>query len=202
MSRWTGDSRPTARRIVVLAYVVLMLGAALVCAAKWHIDTWALNFLPTGDQSEAEALNVLSRSSVGRTMVFSIGSVAEPVERPGLEQAAMELADSLSTLPEVAWVSKGPITPDQKQLFDVLFPKRWFFVDDNPDQLSTAVGRSRGSAETSSAFACWLRRQGNRRRRPVALVHRTARRLARAQGAARCGPTATAGCPAVGRRSP
>jgi predicted exporter len=113
---------------VVIGSAILMI---TYCALNLRLGTNLQHFMPDGNQSKlAEISSRLVDSTFTRTMVLS-------VESSTLENsiaAVRELAETMRDDPGVAWVHTG-VDPSQiEDLFELYFPRRLFFLSDDPER--------------------------------------------------------------------
>jgi predicted exporter len=132
-------------QIALLGLAAAML---LYCALDLRVETNVLHFLPEGRGSEHALISMrLADSSLTRTMAIAISA-----EEPALaREAARALEERLRGRPEVAWVRTG-VDPEQlRHLYELAFPRRHYFVSDEPEReipqlLSDAALRERARA--------------------------------------------------------
>jgi len=129
----------------VLGAVILMLA---FCALNLRLGTNLQHFMPDGHQSRlAEISSRLVDSAFTRTMVLSVQS-------PRLEDslaAIRELAAIMRDDPGVAWVHTGVDSTQVEDLYELYFPRRLFFLSDDPEReipalLTDAALRERARA--------------------------------------------------------
>jgi len=117
----------TASFLLVIAAVAMLA----YCATHLRFGTDITNFLPHGSGSDLAALSSrLTDSTLTRTIVVSVGA-------PELETAvaaAQELAASLRSHPEIAWIRSAFGETDLEALYSVYFPHRLAFLSDDPER--------------------------------------------------------------------
>ena len=119
------------RRARLVAWAAL--GIALFVYSARHITftTDITNFLPEGRGAElARISRELVHSDLARTMVLTIHA-DEPARAIA---AAQELAQALRAHPEIAWLRTGADAELQEQVYRLYFPRRLYFVSDDPER--------------------------------------------------------------------
>jgi predicted exporter len=109
------------------------LGAALLwySASRIEFSTDITNFMPDGHGAElAQISRELARSDLARTMVLTL-SADDPARAVA---AASELAEALRANPEVAWLRAGADPEFLRSVYELYFPRRLYFVSDDPEQ--------------------------------------------------------------------
>jgi predicted exporter len=119
------------RRLRLLAWAALGLLLALYIARHITFVTDVTNFLPDGSSSElAELSRELAHSDLARTMVLTIGA-----DEPGRAvAAAKQLAEGLRSHPEVAWLRMSADAELQQHIYQLYFPRRFYFLSDAPER--------------------------------------------------------------------
>src|SRR5215468_3430905 len=145
-----------------LLLAALAAGMAAYCAIHLRVGNDLTHFLPLRSRSELAALSGrLADSPLTRTVVVSIGADELAVATA----AARELADSLRSRPEVAWIRSEIDPADFESVRELYFPRRLGFLSDEPERdlperLSDAGLRTRArevrrslASPTSTFFA-------------------------------------------------
>ncbi len=123
------------------------------CALNLRLGTNLQHFLPDRGRSKlAEISSRLTDSAFTRTMVLS-------VESSSLENsiaAARELAEIMRDDPGVAWVRSGVDPAQIEDLFELYFPRRLFFLSDDPENEIPALLRDDALRERARALKAEL----------------------------------------------
>jgi predicted exporter len=123
----TALGHPRARLLFVSALAGAM---AVFCALRLRVTTDITHFLPAGaDHRLAGLSRQLADSTLTRTLILSVGA-------PNIDDAkaaARALAERLASLPEVAFVQRGPTPELAKSVYDLYSPRLPYFVSDHPD---------------------------------------------------------------------
>ena len=120
-----------SRRARLVAWAALGLALFAYSASRITFSTDITNFLPDGRGAElAQISRELVRSDLARTMVLSIGAddPADAIE------AAKALSTAIRAHPEVAWLRSGADSELQEQLYRLYFPRRLYFISDDPER--------------------------------------------------------------------
>lgn len=120
-----------SRRARLVAWAALGLSLFAYSASRITFSTDITNFLPDGRGAElAQISRELVRSDLARTMVLSIGAddPARAIE------AAKTLATAIRARPEVAWLRTGADAELQEQVYRLYFPRRLYFLSDDPER--------------------------------------------------------------------
>ncbi|HXC50667.1 MAG TPA: hypothetical protein VN634_07285 [Candidatus Limnocylindrales bacterium] len=124
-------------------------GAAFALLAAYSLQrieftTDITNFLPDGRGAEpARISRELARSDLARTMVLTVGA-ADPDRAVAAIRA---LAAMLRTQPEVAWVREGADEELLTRIYDLYFPRRLYFLSEDPESELAARLSDRGLEE-------------------------------------------------------
>jgi predicted exporter len=113
-----------------LAFLAAALGMLAFCVTNLGFSTDITNFMPRDSDSELAVLSsLLADSEMTRTMVFSVGA-AEPGTAIA---AARELASRIEGHPEVAWIRSGVAEDHIRELYQLYFPRRLYFLSEEPE---------------------------------------------------------------------
>jgi predicted exporter len=100
------------------------------CALNLRLGTDLTNFMPEDSHSElARISSQLTDSPFTRTMVLSV----EGPDSDAAVAAAKRLADFLRGHPEVEWVRSALDDADLKQIYQLYFARRHYFLSDRPE---------------------------------------------------------------------
>jgi predicted exporter len=111
--------------------LVALLGLAMLafCAARLRIQNDISTFMPASGSSELAALSRgITDSPLTRQMVLTIGAPQVDLA----VRASRRLADDLREDPQVAWLRAGIEDGQLEELFDLYFPRRHYFLSDDP----------------------------------------------------------------------
>jgi predicted exporter len=115
----------------------LSLWAVVLAAFVWFsfrslsFATDITNFLPDGSDFELARLSrELAHSDLARTMVLTIGA-EDPARAIA---AAKQMAEDLRSHPEVAWLRGGPDEELQRRVYELYFPRRFYFLSEEPER--------------------------------------------------------------------
>jgi predicted exporter len=120
---------------------VALLGAALAmlvyCAVNLRLGTDITRFMPDGRASELASLSTrLADSPFTRTLVLSVSAR----EQEAALSAARELALRLREHPDVAFVRDAMDEDQLRQVYDLYFPRRLYFLSHAPDEIPALLG--------------------------------------------------------------
>ncbi len=133
------------------AWAALCIALLVYSARQITFTADITNFMPDGRGADlAQISRALVHSELARTMVLTIGA-SDPARAV---TAAKELAEALRAHPEVAWLRSGADPELQEQVYRLYFPRRHYFVSDDPERELEA----RLSADGLRAQAQALRR--------------------------------------------
>lgn len=106
----------------------VVLGALVaVGALRLEVTSSMAHFLPSGGDSELAALSLeVANSALARRLVLCIGG------SEARNRVAAALARGLSGHPEVAWVETGLDEDARRALYELYFPRRFYFAADEP----------------------------------------------------------------------
>ncbi len=137
-----------SRRARLAAWAVLGVALLVYSASRITFATDITNFMPDGRGAElAQISRELVQSDLARTMVLTIGANVPA----NAVAAAKQMAASLRTHPEVAWLRTGVDSELQEQLYRLYFPRRFYFVSDDPEHdLSARLSNPGLRAEAES----------------------------------------------------
>jgi predicted exporter len=116
-------------RLLLWAALAVML---LVYNAR-HLTfvTDITNFLPDGSGSELARLSrELAHSDLARSMALTIGA-DDPARAI---TAAKQMAEALRDHPEVAWLRASADEELQRRVYELYFPRRFYFLSDDPER--------------------------------------------------------------------
>jgi len=120
-----------SRAARLTAWAALCIALFVYSARHITFTTDITNFLPDGRGAElAQISRELIHSDLARTMVLTIGA-DDPARAVA---AAKALADALRTNPEVEWLRSGVDPELQEQVYRLYFPRRLYFVSDDPER--------------------------------------------------------------------
>ncbi len=120
-----------SRAARLAAWAVLCLALFVYSARHITFQTDITNFMPEGgDVALAEISRGLIQSELARTMVLTLGA-DDPARAVA---AAKELAEALRAHPEVAWLRSGSDPEFEEQVYRLYFPRRLYFVSDDPER--------------------------------------------------------------------
>jgi predicted exporter len=113
-----------ATRVLTL---VLLGGLAMYSLARLEFTTSIAHFIPSSAEAELVELSLeLVESPLARRMVLSL-------EGDGAEDVARELAASLRSHEEVAWVETGVDDLMFQAIYELYFPRRLYLASDRPE---------------------------------------------------------------------
>jgi predicted exporter len=137
------------RRSLLLLALVLA-GMTVVITTRLTFGTNITNLMPSGTPGTlADISRRLTETELSRTMVLCIGA-------PDLDTAvaaAREFAAALRMMPDVAWVRSG-VDPDVlNAVYQIYFPRRFYFLSDDPARIAelTSGGALRAQAARTKA---------------------------------------------------
>ncbi len=123
------------------------------CALNLRLGTNLQHFMPDSNRSKlAEISSHLADSAFTRTMVLSI----ESSTMENSIAAARELAEILRGDSEVAWVRSGIDSTQFEDIFELYFPRRLFFLSDDPDREIPALLDDRALRKRARALKAEL----------------------------------------------
>lgn len=118
-------------RAAAVCWIGVALALVAYCALNLRVGTDLTRFIPDGEQSElARISGQLAQSPFTRTMVLSISADALPVAI----DAAGRLAAALRESPDVEWVRSGVDEDQLRDVYDLYFPRRFYFLSDDPER--------------------------------------------------------------------
>ncbi len=113
------------------AWAALCIALFVYSARQITFTADITNFMPDGEEAAlAEISRGLVTSDLARTMVLTIGA-DDPARAVA---AAKELAEALRAHPEVAWLRAGSDPEFEEQVYRLYFPRRHYFVSDQPER--------------------------------------------------------------------
>ncbi|MEX2207950.1 MAG: MMPL family transporter [Myxococcota bacterium] len=120
-----------SRRARLTAWAALCIALFVYSARHVTFTADITNFMPDGRGAElAQISRALIHSDLARTMVLTIGA-DDPARAVA---AAKALAEALRAHPEVAWLRSGADPELQEQVYRLYFPRRHYFVSDDPER--------------------------------------------------------------------
>jgi predicted exporter len=114
-----------------LGLVIALFGAlGIFVVSELEVTTDVTHFISTGTETAMSSVSVqLAESALTRTMILSIGG-------PDLHTAvaaAREWVEVLAQHPEVAQLRSGPADGFGESVFELYFPRRFFFLSSRPE---------------------------------------------------------------------
>ena len=129
-------------------------GLAIAVATRLSFGTNITNLMPEGGAgSLADVSRRLTDSELARSMVLNVGAPDTATAVAG----ARALAEAIAGHPEVAWLRTGVDDRQMQAIYELYFPRRYYFLASDPDRIP----------ELTSDAA--LRAQAERARRDLAL---------------------------------
>lgn len=123
-------------RPATLAVVGAGLAMLAYCALELRLGTDITRFMPDGSRSELAQVSArLSDSAFTRTMIVSVGAS----ELQTALAAARDLAAVLRAHPQVAWVRSALDETQLRDLYELYFPRRYYFLSDDVDAIPALV---------------------------------------------------------------
>jgi predicted exporter len=117
--------------LFILALV--LAGMTVVIATRLTFGTNITNLMPAGTAGTlADISRRLTETELSRTMVLCVGA---PDPKTAVE-AAHEFADVLRGMAGVAWVRAGIDPEEMKAVYEIYFPRRFYFLSDDPAHIS------------------------------------------------------------------
>jgi predicted exporter len=117
--------------LFILALV--LAGMTVIIATRLTFGTNITNLMPAGTEGTlADISRRLTDTELSRTMVLCIGA---PDPKTAVE-AAHEFADALRAMPGVAWVRGGVNLDEMRAVYEIYFPRRFYFLSDDPSRIS------------------------------------------------------------------
>lgn len=119
------------RPLRLLLWAALAVGLLFYNARHLSFVTDITNFLPDGSGSELARLSrELVHSDLARSMALTIGA-----QDPGRAVAAAKrMAEALRDHPEVAWLRASADEELQRRVYELYFPRRFYFLSDEPER--------------------------------------------------------------------
>jgi predicted exporter len=115
--------------------LAVLAACAVLLATRMRVSTAITQFAVDQAGPDSRWIEELGTSEPARTMVFT-------VEHPDLAQAlavARELGERLAAHEEVAAVVDGPPADVAERLHALVFPRRWRFVDRDPERAAAKL---------------------------------------------------------------
>ena len=137
----------------LLILALVLAGMAVVIATRISFGTNITNLMPAGTEGTiADISRRLTETELSRTMVLCIGG---PDPRTTVA-AAHEMADALRSMAGIAWVRAGVDPEEMKAVYEIYFPRRFFFLSDDPTriaELTSEAALRAQAARTKSELA-------------------------------------------------
>ncbi len=138
----------------ILMLVAVLGGLTIAVATRLSFGTDITNLMPEGRAgSLADVARRLTESDLARSMVLNVGGT----DTATAVAAARALAAAIAVHPEVAWLRTGVDDREVEAIYELYFPRRYYFLASDPDRI----------AELTTDAA--LRAQAERARRDLAL---------------------------------
>ena len=138
----------------ILILVAVLGGLAIAVATRLNFGTNITNLMPEGvGGSLADVARRLTESELARSMVLNVGGPDTATAVAG----ARALGEAFAAHPEVAWLRTGVDDRQMQAVYELYFPRRYYFVASDPARIP----------ELTSDAA--LRAQAARARRDLAL---------------------------------
>jgi predicted exporter len=119
------------RAVRLWLWAICLVGLVLYSGHDLSFATDITNFVPDGTSSElAHVSRELAHSDLARTMVLTIGG-GDPERRVA---AAKQVAATLRAHPEVEWLRDGPDEDLQRRVYELYFPRRFYFASAAPER--------------------------------------------------------------------
>jgi predicted exporter len=119
------------RPLRLLLWAALAVGLLVYNARHLTFVTDITNFLPDGSDSELARLSrELVHSDLARSMALTIGA-DDPARTVA---AAKQMAEALRDHPEVAWLRASADEELQRRVYELYFPRRFYFLSDEPER--------------------------------------------------------------------
>jgi predicted exporter len=120
-----------SRAVRLCAWAALCALLFVYSARHITFSTDITHFLPEGTGSDlARISHELTRSELARTMVLTVG--ADDPERA--LATARRLAEALRAHPEVAWLRASADEDLQRRVYELWFPRRFYFLSEDPER--------------------------------------------------------------------
>lgn len=118
-----------SKKLPQFAFVAAVVGMVVYCATQMRLDTDITKFMPGGGATPLASLATrLVDSELSRTMILSVSSEDLDVA----VAAVRSLAEELQQHHEVSWVKAG-LDPDSMQaMYEIYYPRRFYFASDDP----------------------------------------------------------------------
>jgi predicted exporter len=141
------------RAVRLWLWAITLLGLVWLSAHDLSFATDITNFVPDGESTElARVSRELTRSDLARTMVLTLGG-SEPERAVA---AAKELAAALRARPELEWLRDGPDEDLQRRVYELYFPRRFYFLSAAPERELPARLTDEGLRATAAAARAQL----------------------------------------------
>ncbi len=147
------------------SFLVALAALALFAGAHVDLSTDITHFMPdSGRAGLASVSRELARSPLSRTMILTVGVRQPDAEAPtdprrsaaAVAAASSELAAWLAKQPEVAWVHDGGDEEFGKEVWELYFPRRFYFASLDPEgelaERTTDAALARSAAEARAAL--------------------------------------------------
>jgi len=138
----------------ILLLVAVLGGVTIAVATRLSFGTDITNLMPEGAAgSLADVSRRLADSDLARSMVLNVGAPDPATARAG----ARALAEAMAGHPEIAWLRTGVDDRQMQAVFELYFPRRYYFLASDPERIPELT--------TDAA----LRAQAERAKRELAL---------------------------------
>lgn len=119
------------KRLVQVAFVAVVVGMVVYCATHMRLDSDITKFMPGGQETPLSSLAMrLVDSELSRTMILTVGSE----DLDAAVAAVRMLAEELKQHPEVSWVKMGIDADAMRAMYEIYYPRRFYFVSDRPNE--------------------------------------------------------------------
>ena len=117
----------------LLLLALVLAGMTVVISTRLTFGTNITNLMPVGTPGTlVDISRRLTETELSRTMVLCVGAP----DPDTAVAAAREFADALHGTPDVAWVRSG-IDPDvMSAVYQIYFPRRFYFLSDDPARIA------------------------------------------------------------------
>lgn len=128
------------KRLAQISFVAVVIGMVVYCATHMRLDSDITKFMPGGQGTPLASLAMrLVDSELSRTMILTVGSE----DLDAAVAAVRALAEELKQHSEVSWVKAGMDANSMQAMYEIYYPRRFYFASDRPaedipDRLSDA----------------------------------------------------------------
>jgi predicted exporter len=135
-----------ARSILIL--LVALGGLTVAVATRLSFGTDITNLMPEGGAgSLADVSRRLTGSDLARSMVLTVGGPDTARAVAG----ARALAEAIAEHPEVAWLRTGVDDGQMQAVFELYFPRRFYFLASDPTRIAELTTDAALRAQAESA---------------------------------------------------